>query len=61
MISQEHFEAAKAVRQAAQGLSLACAVVSGTSALMHMAFDREASPRLSATEDALVRKLRSVK
>lgn len=61
MISAEHFEALRAIRQEAQALGLACAALSGASALVHRAFDREVSSRLSDGEDALLRKLRSVK
>jgi hypothetical protein len=61
MISQEHFDALKSIQQEAKNLTLACTTITGAAALIHQSFDREASPRLSPTEEALVGKLRRVK
>lgn len=61
MITEEHFVALREVREAARCLGIACTALAGASALVHMAFDRTVSSRLSRREELLLGKLRIVK
>lgn len=60
MITDEHFEALRELKQAYKDLGIACAELSGTSSFIHEAFDRGVT-KVTPEERDILRKLRSVK
>jgi hypothetical protein len=59
MITEEHFEALRKIREEAANLRLACIATESTGSLLHLAYDRDISQRTSPSEKALLGKLRS--
>lgn len=61
MITDEHFDVLREVREAAKDLQLACVEATGFGSFIHMAMDPEITPRLSEREAVSVQKLRLIK
>jgi len=61
MITEEHFDALRELRQSVREMTVACVNVLGPAALIHEAFDRGAQTVLTRDERDLLGKLRRVK
>lgn len=61
MITDEHFETLRKVREETKSLRLACIVATGTPSLIHMAFDHGTAVKPMPIETAALGKLRLIK
>jgi hypothetical protein len=60
MITDEHFDVLRLLREEAATLRLACIASDQAGSLLHMAYDRGVSQRQSQAEASLLRRLRAV-